>query len=292
MSDLEATCFYEPAGEHSFTATSATAGPWSPDLQHGGPPAALAVWAAERAAAQALGKGHGMVALRAAVDFLSAVPVAPVSVSAEVVKPGRTAALVDATLLVAGRAVLRARVGLVRLTDLGPALGGSALGAPDAAPTPPPEALTDTEMPWSFPFGRHMQWRAVSGGRGAPGAANVWLRQRVPLVAGEEPTALQRAVTAADSGSGISAVLPMDRWSFVNVDLDVHLLRPITGPWVGMDALTRLAATGSGHCATDLRDVAGWVGTSAQTLVVERRTPVARPDGACRCDLVGRTTGR
>src|SRR5690348_2331568 len=40
--------FYELAGQGSYVATAATAGPWSPDAQHGGPPSALAVRALEQ----------------------------------------------------------------------------------------------------------------------------------------------------------------------------------------------------------------------------------------------------
>ena len=40
--------FFEPAGPGSFVATAATAGPWSADAQHGGPPSALAARELER----------------------------------------------------------------------------------------------------------------------------------------------------------------------------------------------------------------------------------------------------
>ena len=39
--------FFEPAGTDSFVATPATAGPWSAQAQHGGPPSALAARALE-----------------------------------------------------------------------------------------------------------------------------------------------------------------------------------------------------------------------------------------------------
>ncbi len=48
------------------------------------------------------------------------------------------------------------------------------------------------------------------------------------LVAGETLSGLQRVVLVGDSASGISAELDWDAWSFLNVDLDVHLSRPST----------------------------------------------------------------
>jgi acyl-coenzyme A thioesterase PaaI-like protein len=253
--------FFVADGESGLTATEATAGPWAGHLQHGGPPSALLV----RAAEQAVGR-EDVVALRVAVDFLSPVPVGPVQVSASVAKPGRTAVAVDAELSAGGRTVLRGRVWLVRLTDDGPhvaAAGDAGFSHPDDLPA----AL----LRWEFPYAVHMDWRRVDGDPDGPGEAHVWARQRVPLVAGEAPSGLQRAVVAADSGSGVSAVLDWDRWSFVNVDLDVHLLRPLVGEWVALDAVTRVSPTGSALCATTLRDTAGWLGTAAQTLVVQPR---------------------
>lgn len=258
---IEADAFYVQDDEDEFTATAATAGPWSEHLQHGGPPSALLVRAAERAAGR-----DDAVALRAAVDFLSPVPVGPVTVRAEVAKPGRTALAVDAELAAGGRAVLRARVWLVRLVDDGPQVAADG----DADVVVP----ADSEGPplrWTFPYACHLEWRVAGGDAEGPGPASVWARQRVPLVAGEAPSAMQRVLVAADSGSGVSAVLDWDAWSFVNVDLDVHLLRPACGEWVGLDAVTRAARTGAAQCVTTLRDAAGWLGTGTQTLVVQPR---------------------
>jgi acyl-CoA thioesterase len=74
----------------------------------------------------------------------------------------------------------------------------------------------------------------------------------------------------ADSGNGISAALDWDRWSFVNVDLAVHLSRPLTGEWVLLDARTRYEPGGTGLATSVLHDVDGVVGTGAQTLLISR----------------------
>ena len=87
-----------------------------------------------------------------------------------------------------------------------------------------------------------MEWRSVEGGFLEPGPATVWMRMRQPLVAGEEPTPLQRTLVAADVGNGISAVLDWRRYVFINVDLTVHLERMPEGEWVCVDAVTRPAA--------------------------------------------------
>jgi hypothetical protein len=251
--------FFVPAsgGDSRFTGQDACTGPWSPELMHGGPPSALLVRACERVATDA---GEGLVALRAGIDFLSAVPVGEVEVSARVVRAGRRITLTEGVLLAGGREVLHARTWHVRVADL-PALGS----APQPAdPTALPPAMTN----WDFPYGRAMEWRAVSGDPEGPGDAAAWGRARIPVVEGEEPTGLQRAVLTADSGNGISAALDWGAWSFVNIDLDVHLARPLEGDWVLLDATSRYERSGTGMATSQLSDVRGPVGRGAQTLVV------------------------
>jgi hypothetical protein len=82
---------------------------------------------------------------------------------------------------------------------------------------------------------------------------------------------LQRAVLVGDSGSGVSSELSWDDWAFLNIDLDVHLLRQPEGDWLLLDSRTRLGASGTGLASTTFRDVTGVVGTGAQTLVVSPR---------------------
>lgn len=258
MSELAPT-FYLQDDDTTFTGTVATAGPWSESLQHGGPPSALMVRAAERAADR-----EDAVALRVAVDFLSAVPVGLVHVSAEVAKAGRATVAVDVRLDARDRQVARARVWLVRVSE-GPRVEPPADAGPRPAGNEPAQPL------WGFPYAQHVEWRRVSGTPDAPGPAHVLARPRVPLVDDEPADGLARVVLVGDSGSGISSVLDWDAWSFPNVDLDVHLLRPVAGEWVGMDAVTRVSSTGSAQCCTTLHDEAGWLGTGLQTLVVQRR---------------------
>ena len=82
-----------------------------------------------------------------------------------------------------------------------------------------------------------MECRSLAGAFIEPGPATFWLRMRHPLVDGEEPTPLQRALIAADVGNGISAVLDWRHFVFINVDLTVHFERMPVGEWVCVDAV-------------------------------------------------------
>ena len=269
MSEGLAGSFFEPDddGADRWRATTATAGPWSRALQHGGPPAALLVRASERAAAERTGRDD-LQPLRVAVDFLGAVPVGAVQTSAEVVRAGRSAVLVDAELSAPTgtgehRVVLRSRTWLLRR-----AVEPTPVPVPAAATDlPGPDGLADDDR-WEFGYARHLRWRPASGDVHGPGPAAVWVSPAVPLVPGEALAGLQRVVIVADSASGVSAELAWDRWSFANVDVTVHLSRQPVGEWVLMDARTRLERTGNGVAEAVLHDRGGPLGRSAQTLVV------------------------
>ncbi len=94
---------------------------------------------------------------------------------------------------------------------------------------------------------------------------------RHPLVAGEEPSPLSRAVVAADSGNGVSAALDFDRFVFVNTDLTVQLHRLPEGEWVALDARTTVEAHGVGLAESVIHDRRGPLGRGLQSLFVARR---------------------
>ena len=246
-----------PGSPTRFAGQEACIGPWSPELMHGGPPAGLLVRACEQAARDT---SEGLVALRTSVDFLSGVPIGEVEVTARVVRAGRRITLTEAVLLAAGREVLHARTWHVRTSDL-PMLHAD-------EPVPHPLAFRHAMAGWTFPYAQAMEWRVVSGDPEGPGDAAVWSRARIPLLDDEQPSGLQRAVLTADSGNGVAAALDWNAWSFVNIDLDVHLARPLEGEWVLLDATARYERSGTGLAQSRLADLHGPVGRGAQTLVV------------------------
>jgi hypothetical protein len=242
-----------------FVATEHTRGPWSEAHQHGGPPAALLVRALEGLA------GEARLA-RLDFELLRPVPIAELAVTAAVTRAGRKVTRLEATLSAEDRVVMRAAALAVRV----PAVEVDA--APAAAPRPPAESA-----PWTFPFfrwpvGYHtaMELR-VAAGRFGEGRMAAWMRMRLPLVEGEAPTGMQRLVVAADSGSGVSLLLDAARFTFLNPDLGLHVLRPPEGEWVCLDARTRVDPGGVGLAETEIFDERGFVGRGAQALVLEAR---------------------
>ncbi|HYR96193.1 MAG TPA: acyl-CoA thioesterase domain-containing protein, partial [Candidatus Binatus sp.] len=80
---------FVPDGDR-FVPTELCRGPWRPDAQHGGPPAALLARSVERAAGD-----DGMQTVRLTVELLRPVPLAPLAVVARIARPGRKVQLVE-----------------------------------------------------------------------------------------------------------------------------------------------------------------------------------------------------
>ena len=251
-----------PDGER-FRATELTRGPWDPDAQHAGPPAGLVTREIERL-------GEPARIGRITFEILRSVPIATLAVSARIVRPGRRVELCEASLSDEKGEVIRATAWRLRPDPVElPAVPGAG-----DDPPPSPEAAEQGEFfPTGESVGYHtaMEYRFIHGGFLAAGPASVWMRMRVPLVAGEEPSPAQRVMVAADSGNGVSAALDWRKFLFINVDLTVHLHREPAGEWVHLDAVTLPEPTGFGLADTLLADERGRIGRAAQTLLVGRR---------------------
>lgn len=268
--------FFEPLGEsrsagvaredwtvRAFAATGHTAGPWSADLMHAGPPTALVAHvAASVLPVPSLRLG------RLCVEILSPLAVGEVSVGARVLRPGSRVCLVESELAVGGRTAMTARCWYIRR--------GSAAGLPSTRPTPPPDSGEPREIPagWGRGYLDALEWRWVSGGFESAGDACVWARSRTDLVAGESISPVERVLVLADSASGISSLANPAELLFVNTDLTVHVLREPTGPWLWMRASTRLDDNGSGITSGTIGDQTGDLARTGQLLFVEPQRPM------------------
>jgi hypothetical protein len=247
-----------------FAATELTRGPWSPDHQHAGPPAALLACVLER------GLPPAMQVARLTVEIQKPIPIATLAVSVQTLRAGRTVQWLAAELAGAdGTPLARAHALCIRTAPLALPVSGDPVHDPVPAPA--------DSAPFQFGFftgdaGYHtaMETRLARGAFGS-GRVAMWMRMRVPLVEGEAPSPLQRVMVAADSGNGVSMALDPKRFTFVNPDLTVYLHRLPAGEWVCLDARTILQEHGVGLADTRLLDERGPIGRSAQSLVVDAR---------------------
>jgi hypothetical protein len=213
-----------------------------------------------------------MQVVRLAVEFPSAVPLVPVLATARLTRAGRRLALAEAQLATAdGTVVLRANATLLRRGDV--ALPDSAFPPADAPIPGPGESRPAHWTGGDETAGFHLTAVELRFARGDwdRGPSVGWFRLRMPLVAGEEPTPLQRTVAFADFGNGLSRALDFRTHLFVNTDLTVHLQREPAGEWVALDARTDLDRAGVGQATSVLRDEHGRLGVAAQSLYVDAR---------------------
>jgi hypothetical protein len=259
--------FYLPDGPDRFLSTPSTAGPWGPDSQHGGPPAALLARAVETLAAGRDGAPDRVVG-RLTMELLGPVPVGPLRVESSVVRPGRTVEMVEAVAYdeERGRACVRATAWLFPGHDEGP---GQELEPP--AHSVAQGVHKDPPASWSGGYLDAVEWRWITGAVTEPGPGLVWMRPSVDLVEGEPLSPVQRLMTCVDSASGVSAALDPAEWAFLNTELTVHVLRPPAGEWICLDAVTTLGPGSVGVATSAVYDERGLVARSAQALLVTRR---------------------
>ncbi len=260
---MTSPAFYVPEDPGRLLSQPSTAGPWGTDSQHGGPPAALLTRAVEQ-----LDTGSERVVGRITVELLGPVPVGPLVVQAEVVRPGRTVEMCEATLhdVERDRAVARATAWRFPAGVDGPA----------SASTPLPHTHHDGEHherphSWSGGYLDAVDWRWVKGAVEEPGPGVVWMRPTMPLVAGEQMSPVQRLMTCVDSASGVSAELDPAHWGFLNTELTVHVLRPPVGAWICLEAETTLGGGSVGLATSSVYDEQGLCARSAQALLVSAR---------------------
>jgi Thioesterase-like superfamily len=245
-----------------FFATGLASGPWDPNAQHGGAPAALLVRMFERMPAAAT-----LRMARFTFEFLRPAPVGPVEVRAEVARPGRRVQLLDGSILAEGVEVVRARALRILAAE------SESASPEEISPPPGPHQSRTGELP-----GLHrprfatdaLEIRFAAGGFGG-GPATAWFRLARPLVGDEEPSPLQRLAAASDFGAGLSATLPREDYLFINADLTLYVEREPVGEWICLDSRTRIATGGVGVTESVLYDERGRVGRATQALLVAPR---------------------
>jgi acyl-coenzyme A thioesterase PaaI-like protein len=246
----------------AFVATELARGPWSPDSQHGGAAAALLMREFERL------DGPGLVLARVTYEFVRPVPLGDLNVAASVIRPGKRVQLLEGSIQTPdGTDVVIARALRIRAAD-------PEVPTTESAPPPGPEQGRDNEFrsPYRPMFAPDaIEIKFVRGEFHGRGPATAWFRLRAPVVAGEQPSPLQRLAAAGDFGNGISSTLSWDEYLFINPDLTLYIDREPVGEWIGLESRTWIAKDGVGTAESVLYDELGRVGRATQSLLIARR---------------------
>lgn len=251
-----------------WTPQEACIGPWSPEMLHGGPVAALCI-----ALGEELLPNSELVTTRLSLDLVRPVPARPLEVAPRVIKSGRRVHLVEVVIQHEGRDVALARVQRTSLQPVNlPDLAGSGLEH-----RPPPDRPDDF---FSFdndraprrpaPFLRlATDFRTANpAGLYATGIKTAWLRVWAQLTPGV-PLSNAAAVAAAcdyTNALGAPAMPSQLGMLFPNADLTIHLVRSPVSKWVRLAPSSTWLDHGIGHSRCDLWDEFGPLGTTGVTL--------------------------
>lgn len=275
---------YSPAvSEALFTPTRDgyqpsvhTRSPWSLELLHGGPVAALLAHHAE----QQIGDEPLRIA-RLTTDLFRPVPFAPLSVDTELVRRGRRILAVRASLLADGVEVSRAQALLLRASPVDASAGDL---LPDTVPFP--ESAQDTSLDprgrgGAPSYSRTVRFRyVVPRGEGAPTVT--WIRVPLPLLPGVELSPAARAAAVSDYVSPFSNMMmqgPARRVPFINADITLYLFRPPVGEWLCLATTGRGSSEGIAVGQAVLHDRRGPVGQCLAASLAQSAPPSAFREG-------------
>jgi hypothetical protein len=261
-------CYYRRVGADGdsliFDSTDGTRSNWDPEIQHASPPFALMTKLIEE-----LADCSGLRVGRLTLDILGAIPVVPVKVRAWIERPGKRISLMMAEMSAArsggaNRPVARVTAWLLATSD-------TADAATDRYPPMVEGEVIAVPHSWVGAKGylETVTWRRQPEA-GESGNV-VWLSPLVPLVDSEPTTSLQRLAMVVDSANGAGAALDPEQFVFMNTDTAVHLHRQPEASDFALRSRGSIGPDGIGVTTAELFDRHGFIGTSAQTLLVMRR---------------------
>lgn len=260
---------YEREGD-GFVGTVATTGGWSPDAQSGGAVLALLGHVIEDIDTLA-----PMSVSRLTADFVRPVPVGErLRIDHEIVREGKKIQVVDLTVTSAHAEHVRARVLRIRDADMSGTDGAPASTTDQnpAATMPEPEELVGMEGMATF---AEFLRTGVDFRRTDPAVhdvSGIWLRLRVPVVAGEPVRATSRVTVPMDLVNLIGVQFTSNRFTAINPDVNAHVLRPPVGEWIALVGGTHFDyGNGHGVSTATMSDAQGFFGLSSTSQVVQAR---------------------
>ncbi len=254
--DAYPDAFYVRRGDAAFESTLHAQGAWQPGEQHLAPATGLLLAEVERRLPS------DKAVARAAFDVLGVIESGPFTIDVQVVRPGRSIELVEASMRHGQRTSIRARIWRLIASVT------SAVQGIEWAPLPPPETMRPLRFSALWQGGYIAALEARQSPEARPGRARSWVRTRLPLVDGEIDPPVAGFLKLIDTANGLAVRESPGRVFFANVDLTVHLFRQPEAGWVGFDTRVNFGPTGLGETFSVLSDAHGPVGTAAQCLTV------------------------
>ena len=277
LADFDA--FYRTVGAEQFEPSEHVQGAWQKTEQHMAPVAGLLTHCLE-----AHQPRPELQLCRLTFEILGMIRADVSTVEVEVIRPGRTIELLEARLLVGGRAAVRATGWRLSRQDTG-AVAADLAGA-GSLPAPAECEPWDGALTWPGGYIRSLEIRRATDS--APGRARAWVGTQVPLIADVESSELAAFTGLVDTANGIGARVDPAEWMFPNTDLTIHYFRTpsfpppaaeqsqasenseAVGRYVGFETAVAIGSEGVGLTSSTLHDQFGPVGRAEQILTVRR----------------------
>jgi hypothetical protein len=87
----------------------------------------------------------------------------------------------------------------------------------------------------------------------------------------EDTEPIEQLATLADFASGTGNHMDFTRYSSINPDLSIHILREPRSEWIGIRGMSQRANDGIGQSIATLHDLEGPVATVSATLLLDDR---------------------
>lgn len=255
---------YERDGD-VYVPTTYVRGPWSYGHCHGGPPAGLLTTAI-------LNQGPEMAITRVTVDIPGPIPIVPVRVETEVLRPGSKITHIAASLVGLDGVRYASAAGWLMRTTKGifPASKRT-----DRVPTDVEASVPFALNLWGDEpdFSEAVEMRGAEGTPFSGGPATIWARILLPLVANEPTHPAAIATIVSDFQNGVSALAPITELLCVNTDLTVYFAKYPVGDWIALKSTTNSSGLGLGMADSLLYDASGFVGTANQSIFFDSLHP-------------------
>jgi hypothetical protein len=258
--------------EGHFLPSPLAGGPWDPKFQHGGAVSGLLTRCLDRMPAPV-----PMRLTRLTIEMFRGVPLTPLRVETRVVRGGKRIQSLEANLFDGATQVARATALRMRRE---PAMAEVATKTdPDLALPPRPEKTLALSTARRFADGaipipgfvRSVELASAQSSVREGMPATVWARLLCRLIEGEAPSPTVRLATLVDFASGTGSTLDYTRWTSINPDLTIHVLREPRTDWIAIRGTTDFGADGTGQSSATIYDEEGLVARVQACLLLERR---------------------
>lgn len=252
-----------------FLASPLTGGPWNPSHQHGGAVAGLLTRSMNR-----LESPVPMRLARITVEMFRGVPVSELRIETRVLRAGRRIQSVEANLFDNQTKTLVARATGLRIRQE-TALADIATSEPiDPHLGEPPTHIPPRPMLEGFGNPDGFINAAEFTRDDEPqngGASNLWARLKCRLMENESLEPIVRLATLADFASGTGNHLDYTKYTSINPDLSIHVIREPRSEWIGIRGISRRAVDGIGQSVATLHDLEGPIATVQACLLLDKR---------------------